>query len=623
VTYPSSEVTAMPPPPTVRLPLSSRLARVATAIAAIAVAALAQQRSRPTFARVLDADGAPLRATVTFVGGHPHLSPALQDVHVTEVDSDERGRCIARLQPGLCYVAWAVTAAEDGARARSMVEGYFAAGAMVELRCAAPAPAGSIELVGDDAWSQHGALRCFAVTSIPGTERELLRREDGTFEAPGAPFDRFEVRLPDGQPLWQQRVAARLELPPPRRVPVLAVDENGDPLAGARVWHRVGRRTSWRVDGLRSVGQDRMRLLGATGDDGRCEVVVPYDGDPLRDARENLLLFVESGDRPAVAGGVWNHAFYVSDHKVPRIDGDELRFECFPVEPLRGSVPAAPPGTVAHLAAICKLHLQRNSYLHDARVFTAEVQADGSFAFADVPTELHSCRLSFLPPAGSGWQPPVYPPEASRALPDDVVARVGTADPIGFGGVELQVLDALGGPARGGVAFVSSADRSGVLLRDSLLRVPLDERGQASLRMQPGNWVVVVVTDEGFGGDRLEVGRTGGRLEMNLRPLARTTVTLRGADGRPVPGARVRSRGTTTRGTKDAVGSIMQGLRATTRMHWQGLRTDAEGRVVIPFVPVEGVRQRVELTWDGGRSEEFALAADERVTVRETEPRKR
>lgn len=598
------------------MPLPSRLLCLA---AALGCAASAAAQLRPTFARVFGADGQPLPgAVVTFIGGRPHLSPRLQDVHVERVESDKRGRVIARLQPELCYVAWAHSPEVDGRSTVSLVEGYFAAGGMLELRCTQLRRLPTVALSGEEAWQQLGELRFFAVTAIPGTERELVRRDDGTFEAPGAPFDRFEVRLPDGQPLWQHRVETRLTLPPPSRVPVLVVDENGDPLAEAKVWHRVGRRTSWRVDGLRSVGKDSMRLLGTTDAEGRCEVVVPYDGNPLRDARADLLLFVESGDRPAVAGGVWNRTFYVSDHKVPRIEGDELRFECFPVEPLRGSVPAAPPGTVAHLAAICKLHLQRNSYLHDARVFTADVQPDGSFAFVNVPVELHSCRLSFLPPRGSDWQPPVYPPEASRALPDDVVARVGTADPIGFKQVDLQVLDATGGPARGAVAFVSSADRSGVLLRDSLLRVPLDERGQAQLRMQPGNWVVVVVTDEGFGGEALAVEPTGGRLDMKLAPLATTSVTLRDAVDKPVAGARVRSRGTTTRGTKDAVGSIMQGLRATTRMRWEGLRTDAGGQVVIPFVPVEGVRQRVELIWEGGRSEEFALEADERMTVRES-----
>ncbi|MCK5940582.1 MAG: hypothetical protein KAI24_01335, partial [Planctomycetes bacterium] len=404
------------------------------AVAVPAASGVAQVATRPTFARVLGHDGAPLAgAVVTFVGGQPHLSPELQDVHVTEVEVDRRGRVIARLHPELCYVAWAGKRLDGDRRAASPVAGYFAAGAMVELRCREPSPVACATLRGEAAWPDVGPLRLFARTSIPGTERELVRRDDGSFELPGAPFDLVEVRLANGEPLWQSRVASELVLPPPRTIGVRATDEHGAPLANAHVRHRVGRLTSWRLDGLRSVGQDCMRLLGTTDRDGRCEVVVPYDGDPLRDAGDNLLLFVESGDRPAVAGGVWNRSFYVSDHKVPRIDGDELVFTCAEVEPLRGSVPAAPPGTVAHLAAICKLHLQQNSYLHDARVFTAEVRDDGSFALEGVPLELHSCRLSFLAPAGSEWEPPVYPPEASRALPDDVVARFGTAEPFAFG----------------------------------------------------------------------------------------------------------------------------------------------------------------------------------------------
>ena len=59
---------------------------------------------------------------------------------------------------------------------------------------------------------------------------------------------------------------------------------------------------------------------------------------------------------------------------------------------MRCVLPEAPAGAIAHIAAICKLHLQRNSYLHDARVFTAEVSADGTFVFDDVPAELHSNR---------------------------------------------------------------------------------------------------------------------------------------------------------------------------------------------------------------------------------------
>ncbi len=607
-------------------PNSSPLLRAAVALLAAAMSAgsAPAQELRPTFCRVVDADGEPVAgASVTFAGGLPHLSRSLQAPHVVEGTSDARGRVVARLQRGLCYVAWARGPNENGARLRAKAVGYFAAGAMVVLRCLERELPPTLRLEGEEAWADVGPLRCFAVTSTPGAERELTRNADGAFEAPGSPFDRFEVCLSDGRPLWSTRLGLQMALPPPQRVKVRVVDERGGALQGAQVWHRVGRRSSWTVDGLRSAGQDRMRLLGSTDEEGRCEVVVPYDGDPLRDPGEDMLLFVSAGDRPAVAGGVWGERFYVSDHRVGEIEGDELRFECTSVEPLRGAIPGAPAGTVAHLAAICKLHLQRNSYLHDARTFTAQVGADGTFTFEGVPKELHSSWLTFRAPAGEAWLPPVYPAEASRALPPDVVERVGTTAPLGFGEAKVQVLDAMGGPARGAIALVAAADHRGVLLRDSVLRVPLDERGQATRRLAPGSWVVVVVTDSGFGGEELKIAAAGGELEMQLQPLGKKSVVVRDARGAPVVGARVRSRGSSTRGTRDALRSILQGLRILTRTKWDALRTDADGRVQIPYLPIEGVVQRVELYWDGGSSEQVELVGDEEATVRESEARRR
>lgn len=593
----------------------------ACVLAAASVAPAQQDRDerqfRPTFGRVVDAAGEPVAgAVVTLVGGTPHILPALQDLHVTEVETDKRGRAMARLQQGLCYVAWVSGPARDGQLATSEVVGYFSAGAMFELACGEPGPVPTLKLAGEDEWRHVGQLRYFAMTSMPGTEVEVQRAANGAFELPGGPFDKFEVRLPDGQALWHARVANELRLPPPQSVRVRAVDADGKPLAGAKVRHRVGRLSSWRLDGLRSVGEDRMRDLGATDEDGRCVVEVPFEGNPLKDGRGNLLLFVEPDGRPSVAGGIWGSSFYVSDHKVPEIEGDELRFECAEVEPLRGVMPTAPAGTTAHLAAICKLYLQRNSYLHDARVFTAEVQKDGTFAFPDVPAELHSCRISFVPPPGSRWRPPVFAPERNRDLPTELLPLPGGAEhTLELVSLRLNVTDSTGGPARGAVAFLSAGDRTGILLRDSLVRVALDERGGADLLLMPGNWVVVVMTDSGFCGVPLDLDETTEKADVQLEPLASMKVTFTDGKGQPIVGATVRSRGTTTRGTNDPVNSILQGLTRTARTTWERLRTDRSGRVEIRFVPVEGVRQRVRLLFADGRSEEFALEKDGELSV--------
>jgi hypothetical protein len=315
-----------------------------------------------------------------------------------------------------------------------------------------------------------------------------------------------------------------------------------------------------------------------------------------------------------VAGGRWERSCYVSDRKVPAFRGDELQFVCTRAKPLRGALAEAPAGTVAHFAAVCKLHIG-NGYVHDSRVFTAEVARDGAFLFDDVPAELHSSRISFVAPPGSEWQPPLFASEKGRQLPSELEPQPDGQAAVEFSALDLVVVDPMGGPARGAVAFISCADRQGILVRDSLVRVALDERGSARMRLVPGRWVVVVMTEAGFRGQELQMDRRNQQAKVSLAPLGSMTVEFVDLAGKAVAGAGVELSGTTTLGTNDPVGSIMQGLATRARLRWRLLRTNRQGVVKIPFVPVEGVEQRVQLRWSGGASGKFALEDGAEVTI--------
>jgi hypothetical protein len=165
------------------------------------------------------------------------------------------------------------------------------------------------------------------------------------------------------------------------------------------------------------------------------------------------------------------------------------------------------------------------------------------------------------------------------------------------------------------VAFISCADRQGILVRDSLVRVALDERGSARMRLVPGRWVVVVMTEAGFRGQELQMDRRNQQAKVSLAPLGSMTVEFVDLAGKAVAGAGVELSGTTTLGTNDPVGSIMQGLATRARLRWRLLRTNRQGVVKIPFVPVEGVEQRVQLRWSGGASGKFALEDGAEVTI--------
>jgi hypothetical protein len=569
---------------------------------------------QPTFVRVLSAGGEPIaNAVVTFVGSIPHLGAAAGPRDELQVASDARGRVMARLQPGLCYVAWAVGPADaEQCGVLSAVSAYFGAGALLELCCLQHYKPRRLPVDGAEAWSSTGPLQYIVLTAAQGTETALVL-EDGAISLPPCPNAVIEVRCRDGQPLCSFPSADKLlAIPAPQSLAVRVVDENGAPLAGVSVRHRVHRLLPWRSDGLGGVAEDRFRELGKTDAEGRAVVHVPYAADPLKEQNHgDLLLFAGTASRPAVCGGVFNRGLCMDDHKVDKVPGDELVFTLRSVEPLSGRCGPMPKGTVAHLSAVCKMFMAGASYVHDSRAFVTAVDGQGRFVFDDVPAELHSCRLAIVTPADKPHVMPLFPAMPGRTLPYEVSASDGAAAP----GVtvsaylEVQITEPGGGPARGVVAFLAPADQRGVLFRDSLVRFPLDTRGSTVLHLAPGKWIVVVVSAAGWAAKQCEL-EAGERKEvLAMEPLAVLRVQLLDHDDHAIPDAQVETRGTKTKGTGDALQSILQNLHPQMQAQWNLLRTDAEGRIVIPFVPVTGVTRTLALRWEGGRSTDFPLEA--------------
>lgn len=590
----------------------------------LATAALAQQADavrKPTFLRVLGPDGAPLAgATVTLAGGVPHLGAGLSPPDVLVVASDSRGRATAKLLPGLCYVTWAV-GPEDatGGSAASAVAGYFGAGSLLEVRCNSIERPRRVRFTGAAAWADEGPLRCFAVAPFPGDEVELALAPDGMLVVPVGPFETLEVRSKAGQPLWAAPVGAdSLDLPGPQTLLVRVVDEKGAGLPGAMVRHRVSRRSPWRIDGFAGVADAVFRDLGATGADGRARVVVPCVGDPLTGpSTSDLHLFAGVAGRPLVAGGVFGRARYRDDRRVAEFGADELVFTCRAAEPLRGNVGPLAEGSVAHLAAVCKMFGDKTSFTHDPRSFTAPIGADGAFAFHDVPDELHSSRLSIVPGKGSQRQMPLFPALADRQLPPEIAvlpARPRSAEiALPVANLRLRVVGPDGGPSSGTVVFLVPSDQRGVLLRDSLVRHPLDGAGSARLALLPGSWVVLIVSATGWCATKLEVEVGDQERALSLQPLARLRVRLRDGDGNPVQGAALQSRGSRTRGSGDPVVGLLQSYAGSARSRWPSLRTDADGMLELAFVPVEGLLHRAGLAWGRNSTEDFAVEPNDSI----------
>jgi hypothetical protein len=576
---------------------------LAMALASLARAQAAGER-RPTFARVVDAAGqAVAGADVVFAGGSFDVSAQVCQPDVQVVASDARGRVQARLRPGLCYVAFALTPArEGGARERSAVAGPFGAGAMLELRCVEPCRDQRLRIAGAEAWRDLGPLRWFVTTPVPGAERELDVDETESVLVPPWPLHFVEARTARGEPLWGAHQPAALALPPPQSVRVRVVDGVGAPIASARLRQRVVRRGAWRFEGSYGVPFDQERELGTTAPDGRATVVVPYVSDPLRQpGAEDLWLFAEADGRAPVVGGVIGGFVCANGRRVRSFRGDELAFALEPVPPLASRVAHAGSAAVAQLVAVCKVFTDRTSYLSDQRVFTAPVGADGTVTFASVPADVHSVRLALLPGSGNGGvRYPAFPARLGRELPPELAIDERSV-------LRVRCRDFGGGPAAGVVGFLVPADLQGVLLRDSMRRFPLDGAGAVELVVVPGRWVILVAHGDSYVATVVEAEAAEQDVDLALQAMSTMRVTLRDELGRPVAGARVEARGSNTRASNDPLQAIRQGLTAAFLQRWPLLRTDADGAVTIPFVPVDGVTRRAALVWQGGSTAEFGV----------------
>ncbi|MCC7395664.1 MAG: hypothetical protein IT455_01220 [Planctomycetes bacterium] len=592
----------------------------AFAVATLSAAVLAQGPAsrRPTFVLVADAAGQPLAgAVVTFAGSMPSLAGAIGDLDLLQVQSDARGRARANLDARLCYVAWAEAPEEAaGIVSSSPVIGHFAAGAMLELRCTQRRLPADLGVRGADAWREVGGpLRFVQVAARPAPERELVLAAGDRLLVPAQADSKVEVRLADGAPLLVgPGEGAWLDVPPPQRVPVRVVDEAGAPLAGVSITQRVGRLLAQEPDGINSLDDDRQRLLGVTDADGRLLATVACDTDPLREpGRQDVVLIARAAGRAEVVGGVLAKVRYQNDRKVDAFAADAVQFVLPRSAPLAGRCLGVPAGSIAYLAGVCKLFRDPTNYAHDTRVWQALVDADGRFCFDSLPAELHSCRLAVVPPAASGGMPILFRAQTGLGLPD----AVNAAAPVAPADLAVEAIDPLGGPARGSIGYLVPADLRGILMRDSVVRFPLDARGGAGLRVEPGAWFVVVQSERGWAAERVQVDAGAASLKLAMKPLAHMRVQLLDDQGQPIAGARLQTRSSSTRGSSDARMTVLQSLRNAARSRWQRLTTDELGRVVIAFVPLDSVTQRLGFQWQGGRSADFDLdAADDWVVVR-------
>lgn len=593
-----------------------------TAITAFAAFAAAQVQPvavarRPALIRVVDESGAPREGVqVTLAGGAAQFAPAAWPVDVQRVATDARGRATARVLPDVSYVAWVCEVLPGGDKARvADPVGYFGANAMLDLACHEE-PVVALPVRGAGAWQDLGPLRYFLVTPHPGAAIELAPDAAGALHVPSMPECDLDVRTAAGDVLWSRSAAGlgagdALVIPLPSEVRVTVTDDQGKPLPGARIRHRVVRRSVWRLDPGGGVAEPVFRTVGIADAEGRAVVRVPFDGDPLRDLDHGeMLLYVDAPGMPAVAGGLCGRAIYANGEKQADFAGSELAFHLARGEPLCIPSGIVPAGTVAQLVATCKLRIRANSYLHDPRSFTAIAGADGAMVFDGVPEDVHGLRISLLLDEGDTRMVCTLVGDSGRRLPAEL-QQEGRPLGLACGELAVAVVDGRGGPARGCVVCVMPTTGTASYQRDAMARLPLDGAGRARVRLGFGSWVLVAMTSTGVMAATavLSPDQPTQTVEMRLEEVGVLRVRLLDDRGEPVVGARLRLAGTRRIATGDGMEVAHRYFKQQMQARWDTMRTDADGRLDLPVVAAERFGFDFTLVKDNRASERFALEA--------------
>lgn len=543
--------------------------------------------------RVCDAAGAPVAgAEVTLAAGASYTGCADGDFARGTTGPDGRARL--QILATLDYTAWAISKEKD----RAITTGNSPIGSPVtELRFASPAAAAVVGFAvrGTEAWKDAGPLRLEVITAGRGiVVYSGPLTGDGNVVLPPSPGALAVVRVFAGEACvydGTSMLAGGLELPPPQKVPVTAVDEAGKPVAGVSLF-RVHTQY-FGGEGPFPIPPRSDRLpAGTTGADGRAVVLVASSKDPLTAGGYPPFLVI------AAKGGC--RETYCAAGQSLVLDG-ELAEEGSAKEGLRLTMIAREPQVVRISAAegtrparilgfgMRTVPVQKQSFTTTEEVQSFVVDEAGG-VWVPAQAGQHQWRAFVVP-----WTPP-------QLAADDPFRRVVVPRPLVVSGagftksasldltkvalLRLQVLDATAGPAAG--ATVLWVPRQGKELLDAQFcpRATTDSAGRVLLPVLPPGGLVVVVHGDAFAKMAIDSEKLKDPVVLSVQPMERMKVRVVDGEGAPIAGARFSTHGASWFGGGDEEQQFLTNLGYQLD-EWQigRARTDKDGRAELPLLP--------------------------------------
>lgn len=573
---------------------------------------------QPLLGQVVGADGEPIEGAEVHCVLPDETAPGNRTAAHVVVKTDARGRFCTKVRPCTQHLIWAIGPQGDQ-RVCSKVQ--WTTSGLVSLRADRPRPDCTVNVRGLEAWQKFAPFRLrIAVAGSELADVELEIPADGTCELPPTPADQVQLDVidKDGQPLysqWFQRMKSlvTLQVQPPQQIPIRAIDDDGEPVAGAIIRYRMDGGITPRASYTAKLPARRLwRQLGETDADGTLRAQISAAQDPFLNMVRGTMMFVAEKDGRKTSHSGFADSPYLDGVIVPRVGCSELRFTMPKAEALVGRVRglADQPLLVRRGIRIEGVRFRRL----DTLLLRVRTDENGQFRVPQLQTRLDTIDILLR---GDRPRARLMPAALQRRTPQRTAAFHGISDfqgqPLEFAvdqmpTLEIQLLDANGGPANDAELLFVSLERKSITCDSWTTRATADSAGRVAIRLEPGKWFVFGRNARHMAQLRIDL-QGDERHELRLKPMPAMHGKLVDANGKPVANAQLYCYSTVTGRNPN------KGLAAiATCYNWDWISdvyTDENGDFYCAFLEMPGNTYEARFISGKRRSAAFHVQASE------------
>lgn len=607
-------------------------------VCTIAFGATAQEPSarvlRPLLGKVVDADGNDVAGAKVHLSYSP-VGTASDSGNEHQIQTtDNRGRFRFQAQPCTKHLIWAIgTPNDDGYRLATGLH-WIAPGRPFELVTDQKSPVSKLTIRGIELWADYAPFQLQLAPgglAIKGMTVDL--DESGSCTLPPLPGGLTTATIIDkyGQPLTEVRIPTRpaftrRSLLTRQEVPLVVVDPQGKPIAGATIRQRI-RGLIQSDNGLTPSRPYRhlWREHGKTDANGRLVATIASRSEVFAEKNWEKFLFTatKQGFNVTHSGANGNKLFFDGKELEKQGGVTELKFTLKKAKPTILRLMRSPEHGLANQQVtlhrdIKIISSEGNSWSNDNLIFNLTTDGDGMLR---IPTLTESENYIGVVLGGAS-STEFIPQPLRRMSPHRAISLhrlkiiPGTEHRIELhksATVKLQMLTEHGGPATDPeLILISRAHKNNYDVDGWCTAATTDSAGRVVLQIQPGHWSVFARTKSGMSHLQLKLeDNETKQATMTFEKMPSMQGRVIDADGNPIAGAILdcNRSSTSSSGKRDPV---LNAIASNMNWRWIGTTTtDKDGKFACHFLDLTGMTYGARFRHNNNQSENFQIVADD------------